>query len=107
MMSITASELRAATVADLVVVGLRGGNAEDATAAVCVDLDRGLVTNGEEWAALVLPERVQELAEQTGAEIVRGPECWDGSRFGDGNGGTVEIVDGEIVGSGLYRPALM
>ncbi len=91
---------------ELVVVGLAGGDSSDARAAVCVDLDRGNVTGGEEWAALVRPDRVAELVEQTCAKLVRGPVAWDGARFGDGNGGTVEIVDGQIQGAGLYAPAL-
>lgn len=91
----------------LVVVGLKGGDASDAKAAVCVDLDRGLVTNGEEWAALVRVDRIDELLEQTEAEIVSGPTAWDGRTFGDGNGGTVERrKDGTVHGNGLYAPGL-
>ena len=89
----------------LVIVGLKGGDSNNAKAAVCLDLDRGNVTNGEEWAALVRGDRVDELVEQTGATLIR-VDTWDGSTFGDGTGGTVERIDGEVEGSGLYRPAL-
>jgi hypothetical protein len=89
----------------LAIVGLKGGDASEAKAAVCVDLDRGNVTNGEVWAALVRGDRINDLLEQTGATLIR-VDAWDGSRFGDGNGGTVEMIDGEVKGSGLYRPAL-
>jgi hypothetical protein len=37
---------------DFVVVHLRGGDAGNAKEAVCVDLDPGLTTRGEEWSAL-------------------------------------------------------
>lgn len=90
----------------LVTVGLRGGDAADSRAAVCVDRDRGLVTSGEEWAALVRVDRVLELLKQTGAALVRGPEVWGGERFGDGNGGTVERKRGRVVGKGLNASAL-
>jgi hypothetical protein len=88
---------------DFLVIGLVDGSAEDARAAICVDLDRGNTT--EEWAALVHVDRVQELLDQTGGEEVS-RSIWNGERFGDGNGGIVEMIGDEIVGSGLYRPAL-
>lgn len=91
----------------LVVVGLRSGDAADSTAAVCVDLDRGLVTSGEEWAALVRVDRVAELLEQTRAFIVRGPEVWAGEPFGDGQAGTVQRgEDGAVTGLGLNAKGL-
>jgi hypothetical protein len=92
----------------LVVVHLRGGDAEDAKpAAVCVDLDPGTVTNGTEWLALVRPDRLGELLHNTRAEQIGEPEAWDGRRFGDGAGGTVEREgDGAVRGSGLYAPGL-
>ena len=110
--SITARILQSiARSEELVTVGLNGGDASDSTAAVCVDLDPGVVTNGEEWTALVRRDRLDELLAQTGATIVRSPEVWDGSRFGDGTGGTVERHDdgdvlGLVLGSGLNRRGL-
>lgn len=91
---------------DFVVVYLRGGSAEDANDAVCVDLDRGLTTRGEQWSALVARDRIDVFFHNSGAEQIGEPEPWDGSRFGDGNGGTVALVDGEIEGTGLYADAL-
>jgi hypothetical protein len=52
------------------------------------------------------PDRVWSLLRATDATQIGEPEPWDGSRFGDGNGGTVEIVDGEIEGDGLNADAL-
>lgn len=91
---------------NLVIVGLRGGDAGDSRDAVCVDLDPGTVSAGLEWAALVRPDRVAGLVAATGAEVVRGPDAWDGEPFGDGNGGTVEWIDGAVVGNGLNASAL-
>ena len=106
--TITASTLREIGHAEeIVTVGLRGGDAQYAVDAVCVDLDRGLTTHGEEWAALVRRDKIERLCLLTKATVVGPVEPWDGSRFGDGNGGTVERQeDGSIVGSGLYPPAL-
>ncbi len=107
--TITASALQTiASDEEFVTVGLRGGDAQYAVDAVCVDLDRGLTTHGEEWAALVRRDKIERLCLLTKATVVVGSvEPWDGSRFGDGNGGTVERrEDGSIVGSGLYPPAL-
>ncbi len=84
---------------NFVIVGLRGGNASDARSAVAVDLDPGSVA--AHWSALVDRGLVDQLAEETGAEIDGDPEAWDGSRFGDG-AGTVEIVEGRLVGTGAY-----
>lgn len=100
----TCSAPLAPLASDFVIVHLRGGSAENADDAVCVDLDRGL-TRGEEWSALVAKERLDVFLHNSGAEQLGEPEPWDGSRFGDGNG-TVEIVDGEIEGTGLYDNAL-
>lgn len=85
---------------DLVVVGLKGGDASDAAAAVAIDLDAG--NYGGAWLALVERSRVNELVNNTGAELAREARPWDGERFGDG-AGTVELVDGAIVGTHAYR----
>lgn len=85
---------------DLVIVGLKGGDASDARSAVAVDLDMGDVRPNQ-WAALVDRDLVAQLAEETGAEVVSDPKPWDGSRFGDG-AGTIERVDGKLVGSSCY-----
>ena len=91
---------------DLVIVELNGGDAESSDAAVCVDLDPGSCTRYE-WRALVRPDRLDELLNNTGATQVGYPEEWDGSPFGDGNGGTVERTDtGTVHGSGLNESAL-
>lgn len=90
----------------LVVVNLRGGSAELSATAVCVDLDRGLVVK-DEWSALVRLDRVDELAERTGATLVGEPSEWDGETFGDGVGGTVHREpNGQVVGSGLNKNGL-
>ena len=102
----SARELRGEQPDDLVTVVLRDGRADDATAAVCLDLDRGLAIAGT-WAAIVRRDRVGELLGQTGTVLVRGPLPWDGSRFGDGSGGTVERDEhGEVAGDGLNASAL-
>lgn len=97
------------TAQDLVVVRLDGGDASDATAAVAVDLtgcgwlfDRP----SYEWSALVRPDRLAELLAQTGASQVGEPGSWDGSPFGDGNGGIVEWRDGVVVGDALNAAGL-
>ncbi len=88
-----------ANVKNLVIVNLRNGDASDARSALAVDLDPGSVA--WHWSALVDRDLVAQLAEETGAEIDGDPEAWDGSRFGDG-AGTVEIIDGRLVGTGAY-----
>ncbi len=87
---------------NFVIVGLRGGDASDARSAVAVDLDPGNARSGE-WLALVNRGLVDQLAEETGAEVVDAGEGgpWDGARFGDG-AGSVEIVEGRLVGTGAY-----
>jgi hypothetical protein len=72
----------------LIVATLQGGDIEgDYThAAIWLDLEGA---NGK-WSALVVSaEDAEDLAENTGAELIRS-EPWDGSPFGDGNAGTVE-----------------
>lgn len=86
---------------NLVIVGLKGGNASDARSALAVDLDPGFASRGE-WLALVDLDLVPQLAEETGATWDDVSEPWDGSRFGDG-AGTVARVNDRIVGSGAYR----
>jgi hypothetical protein len=81
---------------DFVVVHLRGGSVEDARDAVCVDLDRGLTTRGEEWSAVVAKERLEVFLHNSGASQLGEPDAWDGAPFGDGNSGTVALVDGKI-----------
>lgn len=93
------------TVPELVVVELRSGDAGNASDAVCVDCDPGSCTRYE-WRALVRPDRLEYLLDHTGAEQIGSPTPWDGRPFGDGNGGTVELVDGQIKGDGLFSPAL-
>lgn len=90
---------------NLVTVGLRGGDSSEAKAAICVDLNPGDV-RPIEWAALVRRDRVEELVEQTGAELMDGPTPWDGAKFGDGTGGTVKLVGGAVVGNGFHATAL-
>ena len=85
----------------LVTIRLRGGDASDARDAIAVDLDLGTVTDGAEWSALVERAALETLLNNTGASMVGEPLPWDGSRFGDGHG-TVERVDGRIVGEGCY-----
>lgn len=70
-----------------------------------MDLDPGNVRPAE-WSALVRRDRVELLVEQTGAELVADPAPWNGAPFGDGGGGTVELLNGEVVGDGLNRSAL-
>lgn len=92
---------------EFVIVALKGGDSSSARAAVCLDLERGNVTNGEEWAALVRGDRLEEFLDQTAATLVHGPALWDGQPFGDGVCGTVERAeDGSVHGAGLYRPGL-
>lgn len=91
---------------ELTIVGLRGGDAGDSDDAIAVDLDLGTVTNGSEWRALVRRDRVRHLLARTGATLVEDEGIWDGSVFGDGNGGTVELINGNIVGDGLNRRGL-
>ena len=86
---------------NLVTIRLRGGDASDARDAIAVDLDLGTVTDGAEWSALVERSALETLLNNTGAEQVGEPLPWDGSRFGDGHG-TVERVEGRIVGEGCY-----
>jgi hypothetical protein len=100
-------DVRVTDGARLVVVRLRGGDVSNSNAAVCVDLDLGTVTHGEEWAALVREDRVAELLRECGAERVGEAEPWDGSPFGDGNGGTVALEDGDVDGDGQNPSALV
>ena len=86
------------TVKDLVVIGLLGGDACDAHDAVALDLDTG----GKHWDALVERSAIDALLSKTGAQVADDPEPWDGSRFGDGDG-TVEIIDGALVGRHAYE----
>ena len=105
--TIQATTLREIAASEEVVIALlRGGDASDARDAVCVDLDRGIGTRGEDWAALVRRDRLDALLSATGATLLGEPTTWDGSRFGDGSRGCVEREGGEIVGEGLYRPAV-
>ena len=83
----------------LVIVGFRGGDASNAHVAWAVDVDQG---SGPVWLALVEAEFVSELAVDTGGVVAVDAEPWDGSRFGDG-AGTIERVDGKLVGTGCYR----
>jgi hypothetical protein len=92
--------------AEFVIVKLRGGDASDATDAVCVDCDPGSVTSYE-WRALVRRDRVGALLCNCGADLVGEAVDWDGEEFGDGNGGTVRReASGAVVGDGLYEKAL-
>jgi hypothetical protein len=71
----------------LLVAILQGGDIEgDYTrAAVWFDCEGA---NGK-WSALVVSaEDAEDLAENTGAELLA-TEPWDGAPFGDGNAGTV------------------
>jgi len=91
---------------DFAIVYLRGGRAEDARDALAIDCDRGLTTRGEEWSALVPLGAIDVFLHNTGADQIGDPAPWDGSPFGDGAGGVVEIADGELQGRGLNARAL-
>jgi hypothetical protein len=72
---------------DLLVATLQGGDIEGDYnhQAVWLDLEGA---NGK-WRALVASAAdAEDLAENTGAELVA-TESWDGAPFGDGNAGTV------------------
>lgn len=108
---------------DFVIVHLRGGDVGEARDAICVDCDLGARSDRAEWSALVARSlldvflytikadvRVEDdtgpAVWTPGGEQIGEPVPWDGAPFGDGNGGTVAIVDGEIEGTGLNADAL-
>src|SRR5271157_5787627 len=92
--------------ADLVIVELRRGEAGDANSALCLDLEAGSNTRYE-WRALVQRTLVANLLAETSALLIN-IETWDGSDFGDGNGGTVKATMETgwcVEGDGLNRKA--
>lgn len=86
----------------LVLVALvKGGDAQDADSALVMDLDRGNVSD-HEWAVLVTLKSLRAFLTNTRAHLISA-EPWNGGRFGDGTGGTVELGDEGLVTTGCYR----
>jgi len=88
---------------EILKVGLVGGDVQFATRAILFYADPAHGIEG--WTTLVLPTDLDGLLADTGCSLVsREPWSWNSEPFGHTWSGTVRLVDGKLIASGVYKP---